>query len=274
MANREKILDGLAWAGIGEKARVAKIAALLVRTPGKMTKTATKEAVRDTSPPYGRGKAITEKVEIEHIRQKVIYDLRQKEQIDFEVRKHYAVQMTTRLNYAYAHAFGRPRYEPYGKRTPDDYWEWDSGKRIAYDEAAENRDRGDDCVAITHWGGHVVALLDTLNDDHHQHIATRRKNSVPVRTYLRDGTEDLVQAAISLGGPKVRAAFSRGIRVTTDWIGRKTTVHYAIGDVELPWRAVRYEEQQTQWGVQMRPVAILINGDTIIDDDSVDEDDD
>lgn len=268
MANREKILDGLAWAGITEKARVAKISALLVRRSERMTKTAIKEAVRDTSPPYGRGKAIAEKVVDEHRRQKVIYDQRQKEQVDFELYKANLAEMRSRLNHAYAHAFGRPRYKPYGTRVPKDYWDWEPAERATYDAAEEHRDMGDDCIAITHWDGHVVALLDTLNDDHHQHIATRRKSGQAVRTHLRSSVEDLVQAAISLGGPKVRAAYSQGIRVTTDWIGRKTTVHYAIGDVELPWRAVRYEEQQTQWGVQLRPVKILINGDVIVDDDS------
>ena len=269
MANRNKILDGLAWAGITEQARVAKISALLVRKSGRVTKTAIKEAVRDTSPPYGRGKAITEKVEAEHARQKVIYDRRQQEQLTFTQLKAHLAKMATRLNYAYAHAFGRRRYEAFGDRYPEDYWDWDWEKRTAYDLEQENRDKGDDCNAITHWGGYVVALLDTLNDEHHEHIATRRKKGEIVRTYLRDNSENLVEAAISLGGPKVRAAFAQGIRVTTDWIERKTTIHYAYSDLVLPWRALRYEEQQTQWGYQTRPVKIIIgDGGVIVDDDS------
>ena len=78
------ILDGLAWAGISEQARVARISAGLVKELSQHddghTKTRVKDAVRATSPPHGRGKAITEAVSIEYLRQAPIYQKRQADQ--------------------------------------------------------------------------------------------------------------------------------------------------------------------------------------------------
>jgi hypothetical protein len=115
MAKREAILDGLAWAGISEAARVARISAGLVREIGDTarshTKTRVKEAVRDTSPPYGRGKAIYEAVEEEYRRQKPIYRARLRDHTAWERRRKFLSKLSTRINAAYAFRFGRPLYQ-------------------------------------------------------------------------------------------------------------------------------------------------------------------
>lgn len=241
MANRDKILDGLAWAGISEAARVAKIAAILVKEQlGTYTKTRIKDAVKDTSPPYGRGKAICEQVTVELERQLKIHNPRREARIDFTAWLAHRAKPATRLNDAYAFRFDRPTYDPYhfypGSYTDD----WNI--RQAYDETETGRDKGDECIAITHWQEHVVALVETINGDTKWHIATRLHTGDIVRTYLRSCPTDLAQVAISLGGPKVKAAYARGIRVTTDWVARKTTVHYTDRrEIVLPWRSVRWE---------------------------------
>jgi len=274
MAVRDKILDGLAWAGVEEPVRVAKISAMLVRENGtdsynRLTKTRIKEAVRNTSPPYGRGKAITEKVEAETARQAEIYTQRQKSQADFAEWLRFMAKMETRLNCAYAHAFGRPRYAPYAYYSGDYSDTGYHDARRAWDEKEQARDKGDECVALTHWQGHVVCLVNGVNEKHQVHIATRRHDGEIVRTYFRDEPEDFAQAAISLGGPKVRAAFALGIRVTTDWVGRTTTVHYTKQrELTLPWQARRYEERPNAHGyVNLSAVPVLISGTSMIDDE-------
>jgi hypothetical protein len=275
MAVREMILDGLAWAGVSEPVRVAKISAMLVREEadsyGKLTKTRIKEAVRNTSPPYGRGKAICEQVTKEVERQRVIYTRRQDAQNEFRNFKSFRAQLDTRLNYAYAHAFGRPPYKPYSSYPGP--WSDPYERRQEWDEKERVRDKGDECLAITHWQEHVVCLVNGCNDDRRQHIATRLRHGKIVRTYLRDESEDLVQAAISLGGPKVRSAYALGIRVTTDWVGRTTTVHYTDRkEVTLPWQAARYEERTNSHGYEhVYEVPVLINGQDMLDDEREDE---
>lgn len=277
MAVRDKILDGLAWAGIEEPVRVAKISAMLVRETGpgtytKLTKTRIKEAVRNTSPPYGRGKAVCEQVEKETARQNKIYTERQRAASDFKLWLADMATMATRLNRAYAHAFERPPYDPY--RHYDHGGTYDYDAYDAWNTEEEARDKGDECVALTHWQGHVVCLINGVNGDRNVHIATRLHDGEIVRTYLRTDADDLVQAAISLGGPKVKSAYALGIRVTTDWVGRTTTVHYTHKREEtLPWRAARYEVKVNDFGHERdEMVSVLINGTTEIDDPDPDTD--
>ena len=82
------------------------------------------------------------------------------------------------------------------------------------------------------------------------HIATRPNGGPVTRTYLRCNVglarsatpQSLAEAAISLGGPKVKAAISRGKRVKTDWVERVSYIYHDGSDhhhahVEiLPWR--------------------------------------
>lgn len=262
MAVKDRILDGLAWAGVSDTERVARISALLVRETGgaynQLTKTRLKEAVRETCPPYGRGKAICELVTKEVDRQRVIYDRRQDAHQERASRQQLLARMDTRLNRAYARVFERPDYDPWHSFNPSgDGYDWD--ERTAWEEKERERDKGDKCLALTHWQEHVVCLVLGISDNHRVHIATRLRKGEIVRTYLRESTGDLVGAAILLGGPKVRAAFSQGIRVTTDWLGRSTTVHYTDRrEVTLPWRAARYvacEDISAE-----RQELILING--------------
>ena len=92
MGQKANVLDALAWAGVSESARVARIAAKLVRElhqyKDEHTKTRIKDAVKATSPPYGRGKYIIAAVDAEYQRQLPIYKER-KEQFrqDREDRK-------------------------------------------------------------------------------------------------------------------------------------------------------------------------------------------
>jgi hypothetical protein len=270
MANRDKILDGLAWAGISEQARVAKIAAILVRE-SRVTKTRLKEAVRDTSPPYGRGKAICKLVDTEHQRQQAIYDVRQAQQRNYRIEATHREAPKTRLNNAYAYAFKRPRFDNRGRNLPEAYWNWDYETRQEWDEKEDARDKGDQCDALLHWGNAIVALVPYTNGDRHENIITRDQNGVIVRTYLRSDPDDLVQAAILLGGPKVRAALTLGIRVTTHWVARKSTIHYTNKpELVLPWRAARYEERENRngWNSTVM-IPTLIHSDGTITDDEV-----
>jgi len=268
MASRELILDGLAWAGISEPARVAKISAKLVRevygSYSQLTKTRIKEAVRNTSPPYGRGKAICELVGVETERQADIYKQRQTDQKAFQDWLTFRAKMDTRLNYAYAHAFERPPYMPW--RSYPGGWEVAHDVRREWEAKESGRDKGDECFAVTHWQEHIVCLVNT--EEGQIHIATRLHNGEIVRTFLRENSEDLVQAAITLGGPKVSAAYAQGIRVTTDWVGRTTTVHYINRrEVTLPWRAARYEDQENDHGyTNTVQVPVLISGRDMTDE--------
>lgn len=248
------ILDGLAWAGIPEKVRIARIAAMLVRESygrySKLTQTRIKEAVRETSPPYGRGKAITEAVTLEIQRQAAIYGDRQKKREAFEGWEKEQARYGNRLNRAYAYAFGRPVfaptvrwngiYEDYDDR--DAYWK----AREEFDQAERERDKGDECTALTHYYRAVVALVSSQNQQRGAHIAVRHLDGTVVRTYFRNSytcPSDFADAAGVLGGPKVRAAISKGKKVITDWVGRRSLIHHEGQDhhhpgIEIvPWQA-------------------------------------
>lgn len=249
MAQRENILDGLAWAGLSEAVRVARISAGLVRSlPTYIldhTKSAVKEAVRLTSPPYGRGKAITEAVTLEYKRQLPIYRARKEAKDDWERYLTRQAKVETRTNNAYAHAFGRPSHlAEQDNPLPWAHSTWETRK--AWSEKEEARDKGDNCIELTHFRGAVVALVHDDDSWRDPHIATRNKDGKIVRTHLRlpryeDPPKTLVAAALLLGGPKVRSALALGKRVITDWEGRRTLIHhtdhaYQSDRVEeLPW---------------------------------------
>jgi len=272
------ILDGLAWAGISEPARIARISARLVRQLGtyrsEHTKSDVKEAVRGTSPPYGRGKAIYEAVEVEYRRQLPIFAARKERHEAWENYQEHIAKRETRINHAYAAAFDRPVWEP-ARKNPysygdDQYYSWN--------EEEQKRDKGDDCIGLTHQGGHVVCLVQHENGITAWNIATRHKRGPIVRTYLRCNLggrtgqpQNLVEAAISLGGPKVRSALAKGKKVVTDWAGRRTFIHHEGQDhekvwvEELPWRAVVFIEEPTGYNGSMvrRAKAALIHGDAV-----------
>lgn len=256
MANRGLVLDGLAWAGFTEKARIAKIAAKLVREArgGGFTKTIVKEAVKNTSPPYGRGKAIFEAlwgtadaVGGEIVRQKAIYDARQEEQAAWRNYLDHKAKRTTRINDAYASAFERPTYLSL-QNYKGGWGDYDA--RQAWEDGERRRDKGEDCTALTHQDGFVVCLLVSEKETRRPHIASRLKRGEVVRTYLRSRSEpwNLVEAAVSLGGPKVKAALARGKRVKTDWIGRCARIYHDGSDhvepmvEEIPWRTAEARE--------------------------------
>lgn len=296
MAKREAILDGLAWAGITEQARVARISALLVRelTPTgshwnrkvEHTKTRVREAVRDTSPPYGRGKAICEAVEQEYRRQLPTYAERLDNKEKWEKWLEHQAKLSTRRNRAYAFRFDRPMFEPcrdYPKA--DDYgddYDWDAHHK--WHEEENERDKGDRCIGLTHWNGYTVALVSFINEDNLPHIATRKVRGPVVRTYLRDEPENLVEAAVSLGGPKVKAAMAVGKKVVTDWAGRRSFIHHEGQDhvrphvEEVPWLAAVIEENKNRWGyTEYEGLPVIVHGETVTPDweaRKADEDDD
>lgn len=263
MAVKDRILDGLAWAGVSDAERVARISALLVReTAGtydqRLTKTRLKEAVKETCPPYGKGKAISELVTVEVERQRVIYEQRQAAHQDYAKQRQHLARMDTRLNRAYARTFDRPHHTPYTPYTPPDA-QYNIDRRVEWEDAERERDKGDRCLALTHWQDHIVCLVHGINENHRNHIATRLRGGEIVRTYLRESAEDLVEAAILLGGPKVRAAFAGGVRVTTDWVGRITTVHYTDRrEVTLPWRAARFKILENEYGYSSESLVFLL----------------
>jgi len=282
MARKDMILDGLAWASLSEPARIALISANLVRKLTTYlkahTKTAVKDEVRATSPPYGRGKIIAEAVEKEYRRQAPIYQARQKAHNDFKAYQEHMAKRSTRLNNTYAAAFDRIPYDP--TRTSPYNWDDDWELRDTWSNAEHERDKGDECIGLTHQGSHVVCLMKSEDEHSKWHIATRLHKGPRVRTYLRcnhsrfsdSEPKNLVEAAMSLGGPKVRTAITRGKRVVTDWIGRRTFIHHDGSDYhhvhieELPWRAVVYEMTLTgnipgdRWS---KPCAAVIHGETV-----------
>jgi hypothetical protein len=279
MANRDLILDGLAWAGIPEPVRVARIAAALVREKSEscdsLTKTRIREAVRDTSPPYGRGKAIYEAVTKEIDRQSPIFEERKQGHEEWKAWNAHMAEHSTRMNHAYAAVFDRTPYSPH-RRYTGDYSDWDA--RVAFDKVESDRDKGDECTSLTHFKGHVVCLVVTQDTGRFPHIATRMGSGPIVRTYLRNPYQppaDLVEAAVSLGGPKVRAAFSLGKKVITDWVDRLTLIHHEGQDhhergVEIvPWRGVVYGDDD---GYHPRTTNVLILGEKTWVDDSAGED--
>jgi len=282
VALRDNILDGLAWASLSEAARVARVAALLVRSLGpwsdQHTKTDVKTAVKATAPPYGRGKYIIEAVEREYRRQLPIYRGRKKAQDAYAAYLDKSSKRGTRVNNAYAAAFGRPQYlaqqqfdKPWSGDTYDERNDWNTAESL--------RDKGDTCVGLTHQDSHVVALVEGENGSTRWHIATRLHNGPIVRTYLRCNSNrfsvekmNLVEAAISLGGPKTKAALAKGKRVETDWIGRRTLIHHEGQDFihvhveELPWRTAIFVERPNTYNpatTYKTPVAALTLGETV-----------
>jgi len=288
MAQKDIILDGLAWASLTEEARVAVISANLVRKLTSYnrthTKTDIKAEVSASCPPYGRGKFIFEKVSMEYLRQADIYGARQKAKDDWETYQKHMAKRSTRLNYAYAAAFDRAIYDPVKHRNPYGYGD-DYEKRCAWNARESARDKGDECVALTHQSEHVVCLVISENGDTRPHIATRPRSGPIVRTYLRCnyGNEvgNLVEAAVLLGGPKVRAALARGKRVKTDWIGRRSLIHHDgsdhqnVGIEEVPWKTRSYRERRSCVNGSREAIDTITHGIIETDDPSeADEADD
>jgi len=275
MAVREHILDGLAWASLTEQARVSRVSAELVRSlplyNTDHTKTDIKAAVKNTSPPYGRAKFINAAVAEEYKRQLPIYRDRQEQQVDWKNYLEHMSKRATRLNHAYAAAFDRVPYQPRGN-FPGGWSNYDA--RQKWEDAENTRDKGDECLGISHQGGHVVALVESENSATRWHIATRLKSGPIVRTYLRtnavntDQPKSIAEAAISLGGPKVKAAITKGKKVVTDWLGRKTYIHHEGQDYHevmvetLNWRITSFVERPGYGGrTETRAVvAELVDG--------------
>lgn len=303
MAQRDNVLDGLAWAGITEQARVARIASMLVRQPGapNHTQTHIKETIRSTAPPYGRAKYLFEELygrviaapegkekirtgsEIE--RQYAIYSERKRRQDEWKRWQEFRAHRATRLNYAYAAAFDRPVYEP-SRRCPID-WDWSMGYdcenyklKQQWEEEERARDKGDVCLALTHQGDHVVCLVQSEDTIERYHIAVRLKRGPIVRTYLRDKCKDLAQAAVSLGGPKALAAIAKGKRLKTDWVGRRSFIHHDGSDhqepkvEEIPWKALRFYETRKKhaWEDGYDEQRIIVHGTNVVEDRSEDPD--
>lgn len=245
MAKRDRILDGLAWAGLSERARIARIANQLVQNGtnsyrGSLTQTEVKEAVRNTSPPYGRAKHIFRALwgddnDGEIARQREVHDRRQKAASDHKRWLADEAKLETRLNKAYAAAFERPRLRPY-EHYPGGWRDYD--ERMAWEDKERARDKGDDCIALTHQDGHVVALCVAENGSDDVFIATRYRTGPVTKTYIThdwgEQPKNLVEAAVLLGGPKVRAAIARGKRVKTDWINQRSFVYHDGSDHEAP----------------------------------------
>lgn len=134
MGQREMVLDGLAWAGMPEQARVAKLAAKLVRQSGapNHTQAHVKEVIRNTAPPYGRAKYIFEKVYGKKVktddgeivvgselnRQYAIFAERRNKHNEWAEWLAFRAEHSTRLNYAYASTFSRPVYELHRSAPP------------------------------------------------------------------------------------------------------------------------------------------------------------
>lgn len=316
MAKADLILDGLAWAGIKEPARVAKIAAKIVReiSADNLTKADVKRYVRDTSPPYGRAKHVFAALwgtgpkpiicpecgkkntpvrntcrswgcraelpeppedpdydEGEIARQRLVYLERKKRHDAWKTYQNWRAKRATRLNRAYAGAFDRPIYEPERQNPHQLNWDYDSEDYKLYQEWEQKereRDKGDKCLGLTHQGKHVVCLVISQNMSNYPHIATRHKKGGIVRTYLRGRPDNLVEALVSLGGPKVRSALTQGKKVVPDWVGRRIFIHHEGQDhqnrhiEEIPWRAQMFE-----WGpiygrmLRNFPYPIIIHGD-------------
>jgi|3_EtaG_2_1085321.scaffolds.fasta_scaffold00329_24 hypothetical protein len=281
MGQKANVLDALAWAGVSESARVARIAAKLVRElhqyKDEHTKTRIKDAVRATSPPYGRGKYIIAAVDAEYQRQLPIYKERKaKHDAWAEYQKH-IVKRSTRVNNAYAAAFDRPQYHP-KQRWGGSWGDYDG--RQAFDEVEGARDFGDRCLALTHQGNHVVALLTSKNGQDGFHIATRLKRGTVTRTYLRgnddQGPQNLIDALVSLGGPQVKAALAIGKQVETDWVGRRSFIHHdgrdhqAVGVEEISWRARMFEEVAGYHGrTNLSPYPVIVHGESVMRDTKV-----
>lgn len=274
MTKEEGILDALAWAQLKEPARVAKIASGLVRNTTShnrsVTKTAIHDAVRATMPPHGRGKAICEAVAKEFDRQQPIWLKRQEEKNLWERHLAHQQALSTRINDAYAARFGRPTHTSArafpGSWGEENYYE----NRQRWEKEEADRDKGDNCSHILiYQETYTVALLQSASKRPGYHyIAVRHRDGrEPQYTSLREKCENFVEAVVSLGGPRVRAAISQGCKVVTDWVGRSSTIHYHDGkSVVLPWLATEFRVDKTHNGYHghSRPVKVL--GDQVTDD--------
>jgi hypothetical protein len=269
MVKEELVLDGLAWAGVSEKARVARISSGLVRELGRYltvhTQTRIKQAIRVTLPPHGRGKAIFEAVSKEYLRQAVIFRARKEAHDNWAAWQEKEAKLDTRLNRAYACRFARPIYATRCSWVG----QWDDPERTEFNKRETARDIGDNCIALTHWNDHAVALVTSTGDIERHHIAVRQWGMI-TRTYLRHNrSKNLVEAAVSLGGPKVKTALSKGKRVVTDWVDRRSFIHHdgsdhiPVGIEEIPWLAVVNEGGE---GWHLKWDRVLIHGDTITPD--------
>jgi len=280
MAVRDKILDGLAWAGITEEARVALISATLVRSlphaSDAHTQTAIQLAVRNTSPPYGRGKAITKAVTKEYLRQLRIYRARFSAQAEWNQWKAHQARLETRLNNVYAAAFNRPPLEP-RKSYPGGWNNWED--RHNWDTAEAERDKGDQCIALTHQDDYIICLVTKENENRTPHIAVRQRGGGKiVRTYFDKShpdfrtPDDLVQAEVALGGPKVHTALAKGKRVFTDWVGRRSLIYHDGSDFEAPkveevcWHisALVKNPNRNDWEPHYTPVPHTVLGDKLV----------
>ena len=288
MADRDHILDGLAWATLTEDARVAKLAAKLARqrydqyNHDQHTKTHVREVVRQSSPPYGRAKYIFEalwgpgKDGDTGAMEKVwnVHLERRTKQDEFATWQEWQAEISTRLNAAYAAVFERPVYEP-SRKCPIK-WDWSMGRECeAYERHTEwniqerDRDKGDMCVALTHQGDHVVCLVSTVNMDSCPHVAVRGPGGTEVRTHLRDEVSDWGDAVVSLGGPHILSALAKGKRIETDWVGRRFFIHHDGSDhmprsvQELPWLTARFEANSRGWRSK---VGTITHGDTVVED--------
>ena len=280
MGQKANVLDALAWAGISESARVAKIAAGLVRElpdyQAEHTKIRVKDAVKATSPPYGRGKYIIAAVDVEYQRQLPIYKERKDKHDAWDKYQKHIVKRPTRINSAYATAFDRPQFNALQANYPC---------RQPSNKEKGVRDVGDRCLALTHQGNHVVALLTSKNGQDGFHVATRLKRGNITRTYLRgvggdcgQGPQNLIDALVSLGGPRVKAALAIGKQVETDWVGRRSFIHHdgrdhqAVGVEEISWRARMFEEVTGYHGrTNLSPYPVIVHGESVVRDTKAEE---
>ncbi len=257
MTSGARALDGLAWVGVKEKDRVAKLAAQLVRSDSyKLTQTEIKDAIRATVPPYGRANHIFKALhgpdgEIE--RQRALYELRREKHLEWERYLTFHGKVSNRRNYAYAAAFSRPPREM-TRRNPHK-WGWADGAdhpnrllKHAWDQAESERDKGDTCKGLTHQDGYVVALVADTNGDHsyNSRVALRLKKGPITGYYLQGRVQNLAEAALSLGGPRVVAAIAKGKRVRTDWVGSRSYIYHDGSDHETP------KVEEVRWQIAIR----------------------
>ncbi|NIP37151.1 MAG: hypothetical protein GWN18_19420, partial [Thermoplasmata archaeon] len=142
-----------------------------------------------------------------------------------------------------------------------------------WDEEEDKRDKGDNCIALTHQGEHTVCLVLSGDNVDIPHIATIAPGEDVVRTYLHctyhNQPGNLVEAAVMLGGPKVRAALSLGKKVVTDWVGRRTFIHHEGQDhvhphvEELPWQAATIKTTPGRWGDEIEVIPATVHGDSV-----------
>lgn len=244
---QDKILDGLAWAKLSEQARIARIAAKLVRdipTGIAITKVAIKEAVSATMPPYGRGRVIFEGVTEEYQRQLPIFRKRQEAHREWKQHTDNLSNLSYRINAAYAARFDRPEYRPrqsfpeayipqFGDPNESNYWE----RRNAWDKKEDERDKGDDCDDLIIYKGHTICLVTRGNNDRNSFVAVRQKKGPITKIHLSTSPQrvELSEIAMVLGGPRVQSAITSGERVVTDWINRRSVIYHDATETHEPW---------------------------------------